>query len=103
VRFTGEHYDLSQVDIIPRAIYQKQPIYPYAYRRAGIIGEVVVEFIVDADGAVQQAQVRQATSQEFGDAVIAAVSKWRFTPAMKDGQPVAVAMQVPITFSYSDD
>jgi TonB family protein len=102
VRFSGDYFDFSQVDIIPRAIVQVQPIYPRKFRRAGGNGEVVVAFIVGADGAVQQAQVVRATNSEFGDAVLASVVQWRFTPAVKDGRHVPAAMSVPLVFHYGD-
>jgi periplasmic protein TonB len=99
----GEIFDLNKLDQIPSPTYQSKPIYPFEMRRAGITGQVVVGFIVDSTGAVQNAYAVSSTQREFEAAAIQAVSKWKFNPGRTGGRSVNTRMQVPIVFSISDD
>jgi TonB family protein len=90
-------------DIAPVPIRQVAPIYPYEMRRAGVSGEVLVDFIIDTDGNVKGAFAAQSSQREFEAAAIEAVNKWKFHPAIKNGHPVFTHMQTPITFSLSAD
>jgi len=78
---------------------QAPPDYPSELRRSGISGEVLVEFVIAADGTVRDAVVRKSTSSEFEAPAIAAVNQWRFRPGLKGGREVAVREQVPISFT----
>lgn len=67
------------------------PVYPAAAKADGIEGVVVVRYGVAADGRVIDARVDSATPQGiFEAAALAAVRSWRYNPALRDGQPVAV-------------
>jgi RNA polymerase sigma factor (sigma-70 family) len=92
-------FDISALDQTPVVRFQGRPQYPFEMRRAGIGGEVVVDFVVDTNGEVQNAQALRSSRQEFEPAAVAAVSKWKFKPGRKGGQDVLTHMQVPIVFS----
>lgn len=47
-----EVYDLDQLDVKPRATGQGRPQFPVAMRRAGVGGQVVVDFVIGANGEV---------------------------------------------------
>ena len=102
-RNLGEIFDLNKLDQIPSPTYQAKPVYPFEMRRAGITGQVVVGFIVDSNGIVQNAYAVSSTQREFEAAAIQAVSKWKFKPGRKGGRSVNTRMQVPIVFSISED
>lgn len=103
-RFRGiEVFDLSKLDQIPVAQFQARPQYPFEMRRAGINGEVVVDFIVDTAGTVQNAYAIRSTQREFEAAAVQAVSKWKFKPGRKGGRAVNTHMQVPIVFSLNEN
>jgi protein TonB len=93
--------DLASLDRAPVARFQARPQYPFEMRRGGISGEVMVEFIVEADGAVRDARAVRSSQREFEDAAVQAVSKWKFRPGQKGGRDVATRMQVPIVFSLN--
>ena len=44
----------------------------------------------------------QLANQAFIDSAVAAVSKWRWRPATKNGRPTAAPWYVPIVFSLSN-
>jgi TonB family protein len=84
----------------PQLIEQVKPEYSEGLRSAGISGQVIVQFGVDATGAVQNVTVFKSDHPELDDPAVEAVKKWRFKPAMKDGKPVATQMvRVPIDFN----
>ena len=67
------------------------PIYPPAAKADGVEGVVVVRYGVSLDGRVVNARVDSAQPEGvFEDAALTAVRSWRYNPALKDGEPVAV-------------
>jgi protein TonB len=96
-------FDISQLDQAPVAKYQARPQYPFEMRRAGISGQVVVDFIVDSNGEVRNAFSAQSSQREFEAAAVQAVSKWKFRPGRKNGHSVNTHMQVPIVFTLNED
>ena len=95
--------DISQIDAAPRAVSQTRPRYPFDLRRSGVGGEVVVDFLVDQDGDVQNAYAFSATNPGFEAAAVDAVSQWRFEPGRKNGAPVITHMRVPIIFTLNGE
>jgi protein TonB len=98
-----EIFDPSKLDQVPIARVRVQPQYPFEMRRAGITGEVLVEFIVDANGDVRNAFAVRSSQREFETAAVQAVSKWKFKPGRKGGRSVNTRMQQPISFSLAED
>jgi len=96
-------FDISMLDQIPVARFQARPQYPFEMRRAGIAGEVVVDFIVDTNGDVQNAYSIRSSQREFEAAAVQAVSKWKFKPGRKSGRDVPTHMQVPIVFTLNEE
>jgi len=96
-------FDISMLDQTPVPKFQARPQYPFEMRRAGIAGEVVVDFIVDTNGDVQNAYALRSSQREFEAAAVAAVSKWKFKPGRKGGRDVPTHMQVPIVFTLNEE
>lgn len=101
--FTGEYFEGPDLDkhAIPR--FQPQPVYPFALRRAHVTGEARIAFIINAEGVPEQVQAESATHPDFAAAAVAAVSRWRFAPAKRDGNAVSCHMVAPIIFSVSGE
>ncbi len=60
-------------------------------------GETVqVEFVVEATGNPSAVSVKSSTDRVLADAVVDAVRQWRFTPALRNGTPVATRVVLPI-------
>lgn len=98
-----EVFDISKLDQVPSARFQARPQYPFEMRRAGISGEVLVDFIVDTSGDVRNAFAVHSSQREFESAAVQAVSKWKFRPGRKGGHAVFTHMQVPIVFTLDQD
>lgn len=75
-----------------------QPAYPPAAAKARLRGEARVEFVVEQDGNVSEAVVRESTEPAFGEAAAQAIRQWKFEPATEKGQAVRSAMTVPVRF-----
>jgi TonB family protein len=72
--------------------------YPQAARDAGHEAAVDLEIVVGPDGLVRDARVVTPVGDGFDEAALAAVRQFVFTPATKDGQPVAARIQYRYTF-----
>lgn len=92
-------YEAGEVDQAPRTLVQMKPVYPFRAKRMGIEGWVRVRFLVDAEGRPANIQILEAEpAGVFEDAVIQAISGWRFEAAFKDGRKVASWVVTPIRF-----
>jgi TonB family protein len=61
--------------------------------------DVVVAVTVDADGHVSKVDVLQSGGADLDEAATVAVRQWVFSPAMRDGKPVASRIKVPFHFA----
>jgi protein TonB len=98
-----EVFDVSKLDKAPDPKFQAKPVYPFEMRRAGIAGDVLVDFIVDSNGDVRNAYAARSSQREFEAAAVQAVSKWKFRPGKKGGRAVNTHMQVPIVFTLNEE
>jgi len=93
--------DISQVDVPPARLSSPPILYPPLLRDAGIGGQVMLEFVVNADGTVDSASVVVVSSDRpaFERPALDAIKQSRFRPAMMGGEPAAVRIRQPINFS----
>lgn len=93
--------DLADVAPAPigglRAVNERIDFRPEVYRLESS-GRAVVQTVVDADGRVVCTEVLQSAGRIFDLAARRALHRSPFTPAQRDGRPVAVVMEFP--FSY---
>jgi TonB family protein len=76
--------------------------YPELAREAGIQGKVLVQFVVNEDGTPRDVQVKRSVHRALDSAAVQAVRTVRFEPGMKEGNPVAMQMVLPVTFKLPD-
>ena len=74
------------------------PAYPPDAREDGVEADVPMEIVVSGAGAVESARVVQRAGHGLDEAALAAVRRFRFTPASKDGRPVRVRMRWTMQF-----
>ena len=82
----------------PRAIYAPDPEYSEEARKAKYQGTVVLWTVIGPDGRTHDIRVSRSLGMGLDQKAIEAVRKWRFEPAMKDGHPVAVQVNVEVNF-----
>ena len=89
----------AKFDDPPVPIKAVAPVYPAAMEREGISGLVMVTVVVDENGEVVEQSITKSSREEFEQPALAAVAKWKFKPAQKDGAAVKVQITVPIRFA----
>lgn len=85
---------------VPRPVSAPPPDYPRASIRRGERGEVVVLVKVGANGRVTDVElVSSSQHRRLDRAAMSAARRWRFEPALRDGQPVPGEIRVPFAFT----
>jgi len=84
-------------DVLPEVTAPARPEYPELAREAGVEGRVVVAVLVDRIGRVHDAVVERSVPMLDASA-LAAARRYRFTPALANGHPVAVWVRIPFDF-----
>ncbi len=77
---------------------QERVVYPQEAKDEDVEGQVVIQFIVNEEGAVEDARVLRSPDDRLSEAALDAVRASRFTPGRQRGRPVKVRFAVPITF-----
>ncbi len=88
---------------VPSVIFEAPPQYPFELHKQGKTGSATVDFIVTTQGDVANAFAIAATEPEFGQAAVAAVSRWKFKPGIRNGVAVNTHLQVPVYFTLTPD
>jgi TonB family protein len=94
----GSLVSIEEIDAPPKIATLVKPTYPPLALKARIGGIVVLRVLVSEKGLPLEVQVARKAPAGLDDAAIAAVRRWTFTPAMKDGVPVQTWLMVPIPF-----
>src|SRR5882762_10041467 len=82
----------------PRVIFQPDPEYSEEARKAKYQGTCVLWLVVGPDGKPRDIRVARSLGLGLDEKAIEAVKTWKFEPAMKDGKPVAVQINVEVSF-----
>jgi len=88
------------------ALYDKPPVlifkmeaeYPEEARKAKYQGTVLLDVEIDDSGQVTNLRVARSLGLGLDQKAIDAVKRWRFKPAMKNGMPVGIEVQVEVSF-----
>jgi TonB family protein len=88
----------SQVSVPAKLALRVEPEYPASARMQEIEAEVPLEIVVDTSGAVIEAHVTKRAGRGFDEASLAAIRRYRFTPALLEGRKVRVRMNWAVRF-----
>jgi len=84
---------------VPRGGYQVRPSYPHNARRLGIQGTTLLSVFVAVDGRVGDVVVKQSAGHpDLDQAAADAVRRWRFEPARRGSEAVAMWVLLPVEF-----
>jgi TonB family protein len=107
VREEKEKLELEQQlgvkDRKARLLYHAEPAYPSDAREKKLEGSVVLGFTVNHEGIPQGIQVKKSLYPSLDQAAVEAASKWRFEPAMKNGEPVSMWMEAEVNFNLNQE
>ncbi len=88
----------------PVAVNPSSPVeYPPALFARGIEGKVILRLHVDETGHLSQESTRVAESSGYpalDSAALAAVPRFQFAPALRNGTPVAATFMQPVHFRH---
>jgi protein TonB len=82
----------------PQPLSTPDPEYSEEARKAKYQGTCVLWMIVGSDGRPRDVRIARGLGMGLDEKAIQAVKKWEFKPAQKDGHPVAVQMNVEVSF-----
>lgn len=84
----------------PKLVHKDQARYTREAFNARIQGKVVCEVIVDERGAPVYISVISPLGFGLDESAQASISRWKFEPGTKDGQPVKVVTMVEVSFRF---
>jgi TonB family protein len=82
----------------PKPLYAPDPEYSEEARKAKYQGTCVLWLVVGPDGRARDIRIARSLGLGLDEKAIEAVKNWKFEPAMKDGKPVAVQINVEVSF-----
>jgi protein TonB len=82
----------------PSILTQVDPDYSEEARKAKFSGNVQVYLIVDAQGNPTHIRVVHGAGMGLDEKAVEAVRQYKFRPATRDGQPVAVDLYMDVNF-----
>ena len=89
-------------DPVPIESACEPPAYPAHAAKRKLTGTVYVWIDVAADGTVSDARMDRSSGHSILDgAALRAVRKWRFSPAVRSGVPIAMTVRKPIEFKLN--
>ena len=82
----------------PRLVHMPEPEFDEAARSLKVSGNSMVNMIVSTDGTTSRFAIVRPAGIGLDEKAIEAVRAYRFQPAMRNGQPVAVELNVDVNF-----
>ncbi len=82
----------------PQLIYSVEPEFSEEARKAKVAGNVMVNLWVGTDGRPSHVHVIQGVGMGLNEKAVEAVKQYRFKPAMENGKPVLVELNVEVVF-----
>lgn len=92
----------SSLNRPPKPLYNPKPNYPRTLRDEGVTGYVKVQVVVDVTGEVQDIEVVASDNELFSEEAVKVLKKWKFAPALENGQPISSRVQFSIPFKIRD-
>jgi TonB family protein len=87
--------------VLPVPVHQEKAVYTQGAMAEHIEGDVLLEVVVEADGSTGAVTVVKSLDTVYGldQQAVDALARWTWKPGTRDGQPVAVSVQVQMTFT----
>jgi protein TonB len=85
----------------PRVIEQPEPKFSDEARKAGYHGIETLSVIVDASGRATRVMIVTPLGLGLDEKAVEAVRRWKFVPAKKGREPVAVKIRIEVDFNLN--
>ncbi len=89
---------LEFFDVPPIVMSTVIPAYPESERKKNIEGVVSLQLLIGRDGMVHEVDVKKSLSAVFDSVAVNAVKHSVFSPAKRNGKPVAIWYYFPVRF-----
>lgn len=89
----------------PEKISDVKPVYPVSARDERVDGKVILQIVVDEQGITRAPTVLRVPpgGEELVAAAVDSVLAWRYKPATKNGEPLAVFITVVVNFTVRSE
>ncbi len=84
--------------VAPVAMQEVDPGYPLELMKQNVQGTVMLSAVIRSDGSVGEVWILRGVDDRLDAYASAALSHWRFRPATRNGDPVALQTVVMIAF-----
>jgi len=99
IRFAELNEDRAHGDLVaPLATRKVDPGYPAELMRRNVQGTVTLYAVIRSDGSVGEVRVLRGVDERLDEYARAALSRWHFSPATKNGYAVDLEAVVLIPF-----
>src|SRR5215471_4406878 len=82
----------------PQVLYAPEPEFSEEARKAKFAGNVLVNLWVDTNGMPSHVRVIRGVGMGLDEKAVEAVRQYRFKPAMENGKPVLVELNIEVNF-----
>src|ERR1035441_9265607 len=82
----------------PALIHKVEPEYSEEARKSKLEGTVLLKVEITPEGKATNIKVLHALGMGLDEKAVECVTKWRFKPGMKDGEPVTLDAQIEVNF-----
>jgi TonB family protein len=85
-----------------KLISKVQPVYPEAARSSGVEGKVILHAVIGMDGKPLSLRVMNSRiDPDLARSAVEAVSQWRYTPTLLNGEPIEVDTTITVNYSLA--
>jgi TonB family protein len=93
----------AELDQLPSPTQTVAPQHPGTAADGSVKpGRAMLDFIIDEHGVPRMPVLISSTDLSFGEAAADALSRWRFTPPVRKGKPIAVKVRQEFLFSTAE-
>ena len=83
-----------------KLVTKVQPVYPESAKSASISGTVILHAVIGMDGRPLSLRVMNSQiDPELAKSAVEAVSQWRYTPTLLNGEPIEVDTTIQVNYS----
>ena len=97
----AEVFELSDLDSKPVLVGPIRPRHPAGLLKQKVSGSVVLLFVVNDQGRVEEPRVENSSRPEFEKPALEAVRRWKFRPGKREGAAVSVYVRQQIQFNVN--
>lgn len=94
----NEVFQVGDGVIAPRILSRVGPSYTEEARTAKLEGTIVLFAEITSAGSVENVVVLRKLGKGMDESAIETIKQWKFSPATKDGRPVAVMLTIEMNF-----